>query len=35
MFQFNVVVPNAGSGDQLLQASIGVTTPSNVFITLQ
>jgi uncharacterized protein (TIGR03437 family) len=36
LFQFNVVVPNAGSGDQLLQASIGgLTTPNNVFLTLQ
>jgi uncharacterized protein (TIGR03437 family) len=36
LFQLNVIVPSAGSGDQLLQASIGgVTTPSNVFITLQ
>ena len=36
LFQFNVVVPNAGSGDRLLQASVGgVTTPSNVYITLQ
>ncbi len=36
LFQFNVVVPNAGSGDQLLVASIGgVTTPNNVYLTLQ
>jgi uncharacterized protein (TIGR03437 family) len=40
LFQFNVVVPNAGSGDQLLQASFpGIsgtpTTPANVYITLQ
>ena len=36
LFQFNVIVPNAGSGDQLLQATVGgVTTPANVFITLQ
>jgi uncharacterized protein (TIGR03437 family) len=36
LFQFNVVVPSAGSGDQLLVASVGgMTTPSNVFITLQ
>jgi len=36
LFQLNVVVPNAGSGDQLLQATIGgVTTQNNVFITLQ
>jgi len=36
LFQFNVVVPNAGSGDQLLQAMVGgLATPNNVFITLQ
>ena len=36
LFQFNVVVPAAGSGDKLLQATIGgLTTPSNVYITLQ
>jgi len=36
LFQFNVVAPNAGSGDRLLQASIGgATTPANVYITLQ
>jgi uncharacterized protein (TIGR03437 family) len=36
LYQFNVVVPNAGSGDKTLIASAGgVTTPSNVFITLQ
>ena len=37
LFQFNVVVPaNVGSGDQLLQAMVGgMTTPSNIFITLQ
>ncbi len=36
LFQFNVVVPSAGSGDQPLQAMIGgVTTPANVFITVQ
>lgn len=36
LFQFNVVVPNAGSGDQILQATIGgVTTANNVFLTLQ
>jgi uncharacterized protein (TIGR03437 family) len=36
LFQFNVVVPNAGSGDQALQATVGgTTTPNNVFITLQ
>lgn len=36
LFQFNVVVPDAGSGDQPLVATIGgVSTPSNIFITLQ
>jgi uncharacterized protein (TIGR03437 family) len=36
LFQFNVVVPNAGSGDQPLQAIAGgITTPGNVFLTLQ
>jgi uncharacterized protein (TIGR03437 family) len=36
LYQFNVVVPNAGSGDQLLQASIGgQTTPAGIYITLQ
>jgi len=36
LFQFNVVVPAAGSGDQLLQATVGgVTAPGNVYLTLQ
>jgi uncharacterized protein (TIGR03437 family) len=36
LYQFNVIVPNAGSGDKALSASVGgVLTPSNVFITLQ
>ena len=36
LFQLNVVVPNAGSGNQLLRAIVGgVTTPNNVFLTLQ
>jgi uncharacterized protein (TIGR03437 family) len=36
LFQFNVVVPSAGGGDQILEAMIGgVTTPADVFITLQ
>lgn len=36
LFQFNVVVPNAGSGDQIVQAMIGgMTTLNNVFVTLQ
>jgi uncharacterized protein (TIGR03437 family) len=36
LYQFNVVVPNAGSGDQLLQASIGgEMTPAGIYVTLQ
>jgi len=36
LFQFNVIVPSAGSGDQPLRATVGgMTTPDNVFITLQ
>ncbi|MGD1070794.1 MAG: hypothetical protein ABSB15_11690 [Bryobacteraceae bacterium] len=36
LFQFNVVVPKAGSGDQELQTSVnGVAAPAGVFITLQ
>jgi uncharacterized protein (TIGR03437 family) len=36
LFQLNVVVPDAGSGDRVLLASIGgVTTPADVLITLQ
>jgi uncharacterized protein (TIGR03437 family) len=36
LYQFNVVVPNAGSGDKVLQASVGgATTPLKVMITLQ
>jgi uncharacterized protein (TIGR03437 family) len=36
LFQFNVVIPSAGTGDKLLQASVGgLTTQGNVFITLQ
>jgi uncharacterized protein (TIGR03437 family) len=36
LFQFNVVVPNAGSGDQPLQASVnGVRSSAGVYITLQ
>ena len=36
LHQLNVVVPNSGSGDQLLLATVGgVTTQNNVFITLQ
>jgi uncharacterized protein (TIGR03437 family) len=36
LYQFNVVVPAAGSGDQLLQATVGgVSTPGNIYLTLQ
>jgi uncharacterized protein (TIGR03437 family) len=36
LFQLNVVVPNAPSGDQLLTATVGGSTAqSNVYITLQ
>ena len=36
LFQLNVIVPSAGSGDRALLASVGgVTTPANVFLTLQ
>jgi uncharacterized protein (TIGR03437 family) len=36
LYQLNVVVPNAGSGDKLLRATAGgVATPDNVFLTLQ
>lgn len=36
LFQLNVVVPSAGSGDQVLQANVGgVATQESVFITLQ
>jgi uncharacterized protein (TIGR03437 family) len=36
LFQFNVVVPGAPSGDQILTASIaGVSTQPGVTITLQ
>jgi len=36
LFQLNVVVPSAGSGDKALLASIGgATTPAQVFITLE
>lgn len=36
LYQLNVIVPNAGSGDQPLQASVGgAMTQSNLFITLQ
>jgi uncharacterized protein (TIGR03437 family) len=35
-FQLNIVVPALGSGDELLQATIGgMTTQSNVFIAVQ
>jgi uncharacterized protein (TIGR03437 family) len=36
LYQFNIVVPSAGKGDQLLQASVGgVPTPGGVYVTLQ
>jgi uncharacterized protein (TIGR03437 family) len=36
LYQFNVVVPAAGSGDQILQATVGgVTTQSAIYITLR
>jgi uncharacterized protein (TIGR03437 family) len=36
LYQFNVLVPSAGTGDQLLQASVnGVHTPGTVYVTLQ
>jgi uncharacterized protein (TIGR03437 family) len=36
LYQINLIVPNAGSGDQSLQAKIGgVTTQSNIAITVQ
>jgi uncharacterized protein (TIGR03437 family) len=36
LYQFNVVVPNAGSGDRLLQATAGgLNTPANLYLTLQ
>ena len=36
LYQFNIVVPSAGTGDQLLQASVnGVQTPGGVYVTVQ
>jgi len=36
LYQINVIVPNVGTGDQPLKATIGgVATQSNVFLTLQ
>lgn len=36
LYQFNIVVPNAGSGDKLLQATVGgLTTQSNIYLTIQ
>jgi uncharacterized protein (TIGR03437 family) len=36
LYQFNVVVPAAGSGDRLLQATVGgVSAPGNIYLTLQ
>jgi len=36
LFQFNIVVPNAPGGDQILTASVGgAATPAGVYVTLQ
>ena len=36
LYQFNVVVPNVGSGDQMLQAfASGVQTQSGLSVTVQ
>ena len=36
LFQFNVVVPTAGSGDLILQAYVnGSPTQANIYLTLQ
>ena len=36
LYQFNIVVPSAGTGDQLLKASVGgVPAPGGVYVTLQ
>ena len=36
LYQFNVIVPNAGSGDQALQATVnGVTTLPGPVLTIQ
>jgi uncharacterized protein (TIGR03437 family) len=36
LFQFNVIVPAAGSGDQVLLATVGgASTPGGIYITLQ
>jgi uncharacterized protein (TIGR03437 family) len=36
LYQLNVIVPNVGSGDQLLKATAGgVSTQSNLFLTVQ
>jgi uncharacterized protein (TIGR03437 family) len=36
LYQFNVVVPSTGSGDQPLRALVGgLSTPDNVFVTVQ
>jgi len=35
LYQFNVVVPNVGQGDQALSAEVnGVRTPDNVFVAV-
>ena len=36
LYQFNVIVPSVGSGEQPLKATVaGVQTPSNVFLAVQ
>jgi len=35
LYQFNIVVPSAGSGDLLLPSVNGVQTPGGVYVTLQ
>lgn len=36
LYQINIVVPSAGTGDKLLQATVGgMSTPANVYVTLQ
>lgn len=36
LYQLNVIVPAAGSGDQLLRATVGgASTQSNIFLTIQ
>jgi uncharacterized protein (TIGR03437 family) len=36
LYQFNIVVPSAGAGDQLLRATVnGVQTAAGVYVTVQ